>query len=133
MHFFATKYFPYNVAVNDLGLVSYKNDNYVLDLWGLGSEQVRKLKQNNLFNKAAVNKLALEKNVAFAMVYDIWFENTIPNEWILAGQLITSKAVTPSGIVSFYLIDTSKKQAFKNSLIQFQSTLPKGASLNIKY
>ena len=133
MHFFATKYFPYNVAVNDLGLVSYKNDNYVLDLWGLGSEQVRKLKKNNLFNKAAVNKLALEKNVAFAMVFDIWFENTIPNEWLLAGQLITSKAVTPTGIVSFYLIDTSKKQAFKNSLIQFQSTLPKGANLSIKY
>ncbi len=38
MHRFATDFYKQPVAVNDLGWVSYKNDAFVLDLQGLGSE-----------------------------------------------------------------------------------------------
>ncbi|MDX1696293.1 MAG: hypothetical protein R3208_21185, partial [Ketobacteraceae bacterium] len=36
MHRFAVEYYNKPLAVNDLGYVSYNNDNYVLDLWGAG-------------------------------------------------------------------------------------------------
>lgn len=38
----AQSFYRRAVAVNDLGLVAHGNNNYALDLWGLGSEQVRK-------------------------------------------------------------------------------------------
>ena len=44
MSVFARQLYDRPVAVNDLGLVAYKNPNFVLDLWGLGSEKVRKAK-----------------------------------------------------------------------------------------
>src|SRR5690606_5192818 len=42
MHRLVTECWRMPVAVNDLGWVSFRNDHYVLDLWGLGSETARK-------------------------------------------------------------------------------------------
>jgi hypothetical protein len=49
MHRFATDFYKEPVAVNDVGWVSYNNDAFVLDLWGLGSEPVRRLKMTQGF------------------------------------------------------------------------------------
>ena len=131
MHVFATRFFSHNVAVNDLGLVAYKNDNYVLDLWGLGSEPVRKLRSNGALNKAAVHKMTNEKLVKFAMLYDEWFPNQIPNQWELGGYLTTSKFGTAYPKVAFYLTDSLLKKEFITSLKEFKKELPVGASFEI--
>ena len=45
-------------AVNELGLVAYGNTNFVLDLWGLGSEKVRKEKLANQSGPDTIEALA---------------------------------------------------------------------------
>ena len=47
MHRFAVDFWGKPVAVNDLGYVSYRNPNYVLDLWGLASPQALKARMAN--------------------------------------------------------------------------------------
>src|SRR5262249_29726849 len=42
MHRFVADFYRRPVGVNDIGWVSYRNPNYVLDLWGLGSETARR-------------------------------------------------------------------------------------------
>ena len=94
MRRFATEFFPRRVAVNDLGLTSFDNGNFVLDLWGLGSEPVRKLRAAGEFNAAQIEDMAKKYNIDFAMIYREWFEGSIPESWCLLAILET-KPVTP--------------------------------------
>ena len=70
---FAREFYPHPVAVNDLGLVAYTNPNFVLDLWGLGSEEVRKARLAGEYGPAEMAALADRHHVGVAMVYDSWF------------------------------------------------------------
>ena len=81
------------VAVNDLGWVTFRNDAYVLDLWGLGSETARKARA--AAEPGWMKKLTDEHGVDLAMVYADWFPD-IPPEWTMVGALIDSEnLVTP--------------------------------------
>ena len=61
MHRFVVDYWKKPVAVNDLGWVSYRNPNYVLDIWGLGSEEVRKLRASGNMNSFTLSSLVDKK------------------------------------------------------------------------
>lgn len=67
MHRFVTEHWQKPVAVNDLGWVSYQNDNYVLDLWGLASIQA--LQARKAGDPNWVSKTTANHNVQLAMVY----------------------------------------------------------------
>ena len=78
-----------DVAVNDLGLVSFNSSNKVLDLWGLGSIEAfniiknspegynmlkiitastnRKYELNRIYQ---LNKLLLRKHIDYIMIYN---------------------------------------------------------------
>ncbi|MFX8797723.1 hypothetical protein ABTM57_20595, partial [Acinetobacter baumannii] len=68
------------IAVNDLGWVSWKNDQYVLDLWGLGNYEALKLRATET-NSEWMDRLCKAHGVAAAMVYDEWFEHA-PKAWV---------------------------------------------------
>lgn len=131
MHRFATQLMPHPVAVNDLGYVSYGNDQYVLDLWGLGSDAARRLTHSD--GGPAPNDLALlaaRKGAAYAMLYTDWFENGLPAQWCRVATLITSPRVTASGEeVAFFLIDPLYRADMAAALAAFAPTLPAGARL----
>jgi hypothetical protein len=80
MHRFAVDYYRRAIAVNDLGWVSYKNPNYVLDLWGLASEEAR---QERMVTHRAnwMDRLAREHGIGVAMIYREWFTGEIPATW----------------------------------------------------
>ena len=94
MHRLVTECWRQPVAVNDLGWVSFRNDAYVLDLWGLGSEEARKARSAG--EPGWMAKLATDKNVGLAMVYPGWFEGDLPPEWTAMGEIgFTERGITP--------------------------------------
>ncbi|MCX6020057.1 MAG: hypothetical protein NTZ50_16450 [Chloroflexi bacterium] len=128
MHRFATQFFSQRGAVNDLGWVSFQNDQYVLDLYGLGSEAVRTLKATKRLNAKTIEALTKEKNIAYAMLYEIWFSEKIPPTWCRMAVLHTSKVSTADGNVSFYSITSSQRSSMREALTRFASALPAGAT-----
>jgi hypothetical protein len=130
MRRFATEFFPRRVAVNDIGLVSYKNDTYVLDLFGLGSEPVREAKTTGAFNKAFVDDISTRKNIDYAMIYNKWFQDSIPDSWCLMATLRNTDVVTAGGSqVAFYALRPDIIDDMREAMTRFEATLPKRVSI----
>ncbi|MET1257292.1 hypothetical protein [Aliikangiella maris] len=124
MHRFAVDFYNKPIAVNDLGYVSYNNNNYVLDLWGLGSLKAL----NSRLNPDYLNwkqDLINTANVNLVMIYDEWF-NDIPSEWIKIGELhLGKKKITPAySEVSFYVTNQESYQGILEKIVLFTKTLP---------
>ncbi|MCB1397222.1 MAG: hypothetical protein H6898_09565 [Rhodobacter sp.] len=130
MHRFATEFFPYPVAVNDLGYVAWRNDMPVLDLWGLGSEDARRLTATQGRTVETLRALTAGR-VGWAMVYDIAFAGAIPPEWCRIAALTTSRVIAASDTVAFYRIDPALDAGMRAALTDFAPTLPEGAQLTI--
>ena len=100
----AIDFYRQPVAVIDLGLVSYRNPYYVLDLWGLGSETVRRARSRPDGDLAWLDRLVAARRVGLAMVYDNWF--AVPAGWHRLGAL--SAAHRPSGYATITFYATSQ-------------------------
>ena len=74
------------VAVNDLGLVSLRGQQYVLDLFGLGSLEALKLRGEHPDRSEWADELMARKGVDYALIYDGWFPNR-PRGWIKVAEL----------------------------------------------
>lgn len=125
MHRFAVDFYNKPVAVNDLGLVSYKNTNYVLDLWGLASlEALHQRRANG--SPEWMDALAKSNNVQCAMIYTDWI-TSIPANWIEVGSLHLGKPrITPANSeVVFFALSRDAYQEIVSKLQAFQKTLPK--------
>jgi hypothetical protein len=126
MRRFAADYYKKNVAVNDLGYVSYKNENYVLDLFGLAS--IESFNDRNSENTSDwMQRLIEEKHVGLAMIYEAWFQY-LPDTWIKVGELyLGSKKITPAyPNVAFYATNRDEYPEIVSELGLFIRTLPRG-------
>ena len=85
MHEFVTNHWKSPVAVNDIGYVGFQNDEYVLDLWGLGSEEARRLIRAD--DPDMLRKLTAKHDVHLAMIYEEFFYNVIPADWRKVAEL----------------------------------------------
>lgn len=130
MHRFVKEYWNRPVGVNDLGLVSYGNDKYVLDLYGLGSEEVRRLKLQGNLDADAIVRIAESKGVEMFMLYDAWFPGLIPLDWKKVAILHAPKVSSANGDVSFYYSGFDEGEMAK-MLADFSNSLPNGARLDI--
>jgi hypothetical protein len=131
MHRFAVEYWQRPVAVNDIGLVSYHNPHYVLDLMGLGSEEVRKLKFAGQLNAPGIARIVAQKRVTLIMIYANWFKGDIPPDWRKVAILETSQITAASNQVNFYITPAANLVQVNRLLHQFAKTLPHGAQLLI--
>lgn len=129
MHRFATEFFPGPVAVNDLGWVSWRNDAYVLDLWGLGSEEARRLSTTGTRSPETIAALVAGRDVPYAMLYEEWFPDQLPPDWCRIAQLSTPEISAGSGTVEFFLIDGSREAELRAALESFAEVLPPQDSL----
>lgn len=127
MHRLLRDYYDHPVAVNDLGWVAYHNKNYVLDLWGLGSEQARKARFAANTSSDWMERLAEQRGVSLVMVYDAWFAQ-LPTSWQRVGTLSLGKErITPAHAeVAFYLTKSSYKNELCVALQHWQRELPAG-------
>lgn len=128
---FAQEAFPQPVAVNDLGLVAYGNGNYVLDLWGLGSEEARRLSANNQWTAERLQEITARRGVSYAMLYPLWFRD-VPEAWCPIADLETSQVTSASGTVRFYLIRREMEAEMRAALEAFVAGLPEGAQLTLR-
>ena len=129
MHRFAVDYVDDVVAVNDLGLVSYRNGHYVLDLAGLASKEALEGRLES-GNNDWMQVLAGKYGAKVAMIYDDWFR-AIPGNWIRIGELRLSKPriATSRSVVGIYVIDRGDDDRVRALLTGFARTLPRGVRL----
>lgn len=144
MHRFAVEYWKKPVAVNDLGWVSYRNPEYVLDLWGLGSEDARRILGSELARiqrgqsneggtqASALASLVTQKDVELAMLYEDWFRRQIPLQWRKVAVLTTPMISVGHSEVSFYITPHADADEVLRLLHEFEPTLPSGASLRFE-
>jgi len=133
MHRFATRFHKGPVAVNDLGWVSFRNEAYVLDLWGLGSAEALAL--NRRAESASwMEQLTRSRGVRVAMIYADLFDQ-IPPSWIAMAQLNLGRkrisAAAPA--VTFFATDRKAVAGLKTELRTFSRTLPPGVSCVLFY
>lgn len=132
MHRFVNDFYRAPVAVNDLGLVSYRNPEFVLDLGGLASEKARIL-DGNRPDPGAYDALLRRNNVHLAMIYDELFVGRIPGSWTKVGTMELSRApvsVTEKD-VQFYAIDPATAVQVRRQLVSFRRGLPSGVKLTL--
>lgn len=133
MHEFAVHHWNAPVAVNDVGYVGFENDEYVLDLWGLASEEARQLILTN--DPERLRKLTDKHDVHLAMIYDELFPDVVPADWWKVAELnLSSKRITPAyERVSFYVIavDRPRCRHVIDELMAFSRTLVRPRTLRV--
>ncbi len=132
MHRFAAEAYGRPVAVNDLGLVSYRNDNRVLDLWGLGSERVRKLKAAGAFGPRQMDEMARQYGAGVAMIYEPWFAGTIPADWRKMAVLHSLAAQASCDNVSVFVTPAGDDAQVLTALQRWARMLPRRDTLVVR-
>lgn len=120
------------VAANDIGLVSYKNPYYVLDLGGIGNTKIFQMRISNR-NVTWMNSLTEKSHIKLAMLYKDWFFS-MPNNWSLLGCLYLSKQrISPSEkVVHFYATSNEYRAELIKKINQFQKKLPSGVAFKTR-
>ena len=133
MHEFAAYYWKAPVAVTDVGYVSFQNDNYVLDLWGLASEEAREL--NRTGRRGLLPALTRKHGVHLAMISDRLISDVLPSDWQKIAVLeLASARITPTdSAISFYAFDLDQDACLKlaGELASFKSTLAYPETLTV--
>jgi hypothetical protein len=118
------------VGLNDIGFPSYLSEVRLLDLLGLASMDVAKLKRDGKYQREALRALATSHRLEIAAVYDEWFGESIPREWVrVAKWSVGSNVVLGSTEVSFYAVSPEQAAELKANLMSFSSQLPKGVAV----
>jgi hypothetical protein len=129
MRRFALDFYKRPVAVNDLGLVSYGNDNYVLDLWGLGSEKVRRFRTSGNYGLQQIRQLTEDYRVGLVMIYEPWYAGRMPRSWRKVAVLHTPQLTALMPDVSFFVTPDGDRAAVLDALKKLNAVLPPQDSL----
>ena len=132
MHRFIDEFYHGPVAVNDLGLVSYRNPYFVLDLGGLASEKARALRMHNA-SAAAYRELVDGSGVHLVILYDEFFKGQIPSSWVKVASMDLSRERISVAMkeVQFYATDAVTASKLRAELELFRAGLPSGVKLTI--
>jgi len=132
MRRFAVDFYRRPVAVNDLGWVSYRNPNYVLDLLGLGSEAARQARARERTDPDWVRRLVTAHQIGLLMVYADKFVDQIPPAWQQVAVLRAPHYVAPElDTVTFYATSPEAAAPALEALRAFRRHAGRGISLTI--
>ncbi len=128
MGLFLQKYYPSETIVaNDIGAINYLADVYCLDLMGLGSLEPLQARALGRWNEHFIQNWANNRRADIAIIYDSWWNDLIPRQWILIGQWLTDQKVTVADTtVSFYAITPDQADKLWQCLNEYRSQLPDG-------
>ena len=126
MALFITKYYGGSViAANDIGAINYIADVKTLDLFGLASLDVAQAKRNGNYDADTIQELVLDNGVEIIVIYDAWFKDNRPSEWIEVGKWkITNNVVCADDTVTFYVPNELFKSKAVENLKEFSIFLP---------
>ncbi len=116
------------VAVEDLGYVAWRNPFYVLDIAGLGSEEVRQARLTGRSDWLA--ELTERHEIGLVMAYPRLIP-TSPKDWVPVATLtLGSPRIVPADdTVVFFRTPRGSKQAIDDALHRFKAGLPGRAAL----
>ncbi|MEM9593499.1 MAG: hypothetical protein AAGD06_04525 [Acidobacteriota bacterium] len=128
MHRFVVDHYRGPVAVNDIGWVAFRNDGYVLDLWGLASREAAEARARG-GDVAWMEDLAAAHGVGLIMIYDLWFPEHPPG-WTRVGTLrLSRERVSSAGAdVAFYVRGDAARAKLEAALPAFVDQLPAGVA-----
>jgi hypothetical protein len=117
------------VAANDIGALNYLGDVRILDLDGLASLPVARLKRRGEMGPGSIRAVAEAQATRIVVVYDQWFErdglSVLPAEWIKVGQWTIRNKVSVWGeTVAFYGTDARAAEELRANLARFAAQLP---------
>ncbi|MET0391091.1 MAG: hypothetical protein ABW321_34280 [Polyangiales bacterium] len=128
------------IAVNDLGLVAYGSDQYVLDLWGLASLDAlaarKQFERDDDITRPPeqdgpswLARWTDERGVELVMIYDAWFGRAIPRGWKPLGDLyyLGNQITAAEAKVSFYATTEAAHARATELLRGWQAGLPESA------
>ena len=129
--FMSTEFPNIPVAVNDLGLVAYRHNGPVLDLIGLGNNEVLRAHREGRFTEAFIEDIARRRGVEIAIIYDSWVR--APRTWIKVAEWHSlRRQITPAGdTVAFYATSHPAAERLAARMNTFQRTLPSSVEVRI--
>jgi hypothetical protein len=131
MHRFLSEFWKRPAAVNDLGLTSFRNNQYILDLWGLASHEafVRRMAEPA---PVWMDDLARKHDVQLALIYKDAFPAR-PANWTKVAELRLSRPrITPAGSrVSFYATNPANAREIEALVLEFRKSLPPGVAMPV--
>ena len=133
MHRFARDFYRGPVAVNDLGYVAWRNPHYVLDLVGLGSDEVLRARRTRNFTTEWIDDATRRHDIGVVMIYDWALPTTPPSSWEPLAYLRLGKTPSkaPAGTtVTFYRTPVTSRSSVIAALDQLAGSLPKGVVLD---
>ncbi len=124
MHRFITDFYRGNVAVNDIGYVSFARpaNSYVLDLWGLATTEAATERHKNA---AWLAGITTRHHADLAMIYPSWYDG-IPQTWTPLGTLClpNEPEALAKQCVVFYSTRSAATPALKQDAARFADQLP---------
>lgn len=115
------------VAANDIGEITYFSNIKLVDLYGLGTLEVARLKLAGNYNTAQIDALTRQRGVDIAIVYDMWFGQYggLPSSWHKAGEwAVQDSVILGDSAVSFYALRPAENAPLTHDLQVFASRLP---------
>lgn len=135
MHRIAAEHWGDAVGANDIGWVSFQNPHYVLDLWGLASEEARELRRGASDNDW-LESLADEKDVDLFMIFESWFASggPLPPSWekIAALRIPGEPVQVAAPEVGIFLRAPDRRHEAIEALVAARPGLPEGVELEIE-
>ena len=119
------------VAVNDLGYVVLHAGVHVLDLWGLGSDDVAKIKIAHQMTAGRYAELLKKHDIRYAAFYINWYSPTQLSPELKPVAVLSTNARVICGGRNVLLCVTRENDitGFRNHLNQFKARLPAGSRL----
>lgn len=119
-----------SIALNDIGAVNYLADVKNTDVYGLSNMYVAKAKKGSYYTSEELSNLVKNNNVKVIIIYDNWFQNMIPLDWIKVSDWeIQNNIVCGDSKISFYVRDPKDKENLLKNIKIFSTGLPEGVKV----
>ncbi|MDB9311794.1 hypothetical protein PN462_01675 [Spirulina sp. CS-785/01] len=120
---FVQKYYQGEAIVaHDIGAISYLGNPQLLDVAGLGTNEITGLIINQKMTDKILQQLAQKHNSKIAVIYE---SNIIPSQWEKVGEWqITNNVIALRDTVIFYAVDPQETQKLITNLQDYSQHLP---------
>lgn len=120
-------------AVNDVGLTAYRNPHMVLDLVGLGSEEVRAARAAGRADRDFYAALLARHRIEAVLIYDSWLASSMPAtlERVAEFRLERQQVVAADAVVGVYATNAQAAARLRQAAIEFAPSMPPGSRLVI--
>lgn len=121
------------VAINDLGCMALMSDVPVLDLWGLGTQEIAELKIEGCYSADMLANVFAKRGVRYVAVFKEWVPRSILPAWVIpVGRLsISDNHVCVSPDVWFYATSPTSADALRAHLAKCATSLPAQTSITL--